>query len=96
MPMQDGFAVLAELSHLSPTRPLPVLVLTSDVTLAAHRRALAAGARAVLVKPFERVDLLESVRILLQECLRERVPASDRARRAGAPAPVAGDGEALG
>jgi putative two-component system response regulator len=53
MPALDGFAILAKLAdRLRGSISLPVLVLTADASTATKERALAAGARDFLTKPF--------------------------------------------
>jgi putative two-component system response regulator len=59
MPHLDGFAVLNMLQGLGDaTSRSPVLVLTADITMEAKRRALAAGARDFLSKPFDVDEVL--------------------------------------
>jgi putative two-component system response regulator len=56
MPRIDGFAILELMRARSSTAPVlevPVLVLTADATKDAKSRALAAGARDFLTKPFD-------------------------------------------
>lgn len=97
MPELDGFAVLAA---LKPWReadvPLPVIVLTADITVESKRRALASGARDFLTKPFDHDEvrlrvgnLLETRRLqlaarqyneLLEQRVRERTLELELAR----------------
>lgn len=79
MPGLNGFQVMDELRTAAPEDNLSILVLTSDMSLQARQRALTAGARAVLTKPFDRLDLLHYVRTLLHVSLLER-RAHDRQR----------------
>ena len=66
MPELDGFGFMELLSAIVPTDGLvPVLVLTADVTIETRERALAAGARDFLTKPFERTEVLLRVANLL-------------------------------
>ena len=66
MPDLDGVAVLEQLgAEIPATAYLPVLVLTVDATREAKRRALAAGARDFLTKPFEPFEELLRIRNLL-------------------------------
>lgn len=88
MPGLSGFQVMDELKLVAPEGGLPVLVLTSDASAQTRRRALEAGARAVLSKPFDRLDLLHYVRTLLYVSLLEqqirdgqRTPPRRRPRR---------------
>ena len=67
MPNLDGFAFMAALQDLVPARSfLPVLVLTADVTTEVRQRALAAGAKDFLTKPFDQMDVALRVRNLLE------------------------------
>jgi two-component system NtrC family sensor kinase len=66
MPHLDGLAVLGQLQAEIPSNVyVPVLVLTADATLDAKRRALEAGARDFLTKPFEQFEVLLRIRNLL-------------------------------
>ena len=56
MPRMDGFEILGLLPSLLPD--LPVLVLTADLDREVKRRALAAGARDFLTKPFDVDEVL--------------------------------------
>jgi putative two-component system response regulator len=69
MPEPDGFAILDALAS-GPARlvPLPVLVLTADITADARRRALSSGASDFVSKPFD----LDEVRLRVGHLLRTR------------------------
>jgi len=64
MPYLDGVAVIQTLA-IPEDVYLPVLVLTADVTLEARQRALAAGAKDFLTKPFDRLEVLLRIKNLL-------------------------------
>lgn len=67
MPYLDGFAVMDQLlAQLPEGSYLPILVLTADVTPDALRRALSAGAKDFLTKPFDQTELLLRVKNLLE------------------------------
>ena len=67
MPHLDGAAVLRQLRSVTPPgRFLPVLVLTADTTSAAREQALDLGAKDFLTKPFDRVEVIQRVRNLLE------------------------------
>lgn len=59
MPHRDGIAVVEDIrSRLSPDEYLPVVILSSDDSPEARRRALAAGATDFLRKPVNEDELL--------------------------------------
>lgn len=81
MPHHSGFEVLGWLRARTPPGDyLPVLVLTADVTSEAKERALSAGARDFLTKPFDVVEVLLRVQNLLET--RRLYQAQQRARAA--------------
>lgn len=92
MPFLDGFEVLEQLQALLPADAfLPVIVLTADTTAAARERALRAGAKDFLIKPFDHTEVLLRVRNLLETALlhadvrrRNAELQADLARRAEA------------
>jgi putative two-component system response regulator len=54
MPGLDGFELLEQLApQMKGPRPLPIIVLTADVTTESKHRALALGARDYVTKPFD-------------------------------------------
>ncbi|HEV8617339.1 MAG TPA: response regulator [Methylomirabilota bacterium] len=66
MPHLDGIAVLGQLTAEIPAGEyLPVIVLTADATLEARHRALAAGAKDFVTKPFEQTEVLLRIGNLL-------------------------------
>ena len=67
LPEIDGFAVMKALHALVPDGGfLPVLVLTADISLEVKQRALDAGAKDFLTKPFDRTEVLLRVGNLLE------------------------------
>ncbi len=67
MPHLSGFDVMEQLKTVIPAGTyLPVLVLTADMTVETKRRALAAGAKDFLVKPFDLVETGLRIKILLE------------------------------
>lgn len=67
MPNVTGFQVLEKLrGHRQSDEPIPVLVLTGDASAENKRRALAAGATDLLVKPFDVSEVSMRIRNLLQ------------------------------
>jgi putative two-component system response regulator len=65
MPHLDGFAVIDQLLATASGRYLPILVLTADDAIESRQRALRAGARDFLQKPFDAVEALLRIRNLL-------------------------------
>src|SRR5712691_10594363 len=66
MPHLDGFGVMRELANrIALDDYLPILVLTADVTPEAKQRALAAGAKDFLTKPFDAVEVVLRIENLL-------------------------------
>ncbi|MDP9169040.1 MAG: response regulator [Acidobacteriota bacterium] len=67
MPGMDGFQVLQALQEIEPGAYLPVVVTTAEPT---HKlRALKAGAKDFVGKPFEMAELRARVRNILEICL---------------------------
>ncbi len=64
MPHLDGIAVIQQL-HVPEDVFLPILVLTADATSEAKKRALEAGAKDFLTKPFDRLEVMLRIRNLL-------------------------------
>ena len=67
MPLIDGYDVLAALHRALPSDEfLPVMVLSGDMSPEARERALDAGAKDFVTKPFNRVEVVQRVRSLLE------------------------------
>ncbi|GAC1653035.1 MAG: response regulator [Gemmatimonadaceae bacterium] len=67
MPGMDGFAVLEQLVALTPKDTyLPVLMLTGDTSGVVRRRALSAGAKDFLGKPFDSSEAILRIKNLLE------------------------------
>jgi len=64
MPHLDGVAVMEQLP-IAEGEYVPVLVLTADVTAQGKERALTAGAKDFLTKPFDRTEVLLRIKNLL-------------------------------
>lgn len=80
MPVMDGFEVLERLQAMTVGEVyLPIVVLTADITPEARRRALAAGAKDFLIKPFDAAEVLLRIHNLL-ETRRLHQRLSDRNR----------------
>ena len=67
MPDIDGFAVIEELQRMVPTGGfLPIAVLTGDETPEAKSRALSAGAKDFITKPFDPTEVVLRLHNLLE------------------------------
>lgn len=73
MPHLDGYAVMAQLQALDDPRLPPIVVLTAQHGRDYLLKALAAGARDFIGKPFDRAELLMRVRNLLDAQLGNRL-----------------------
>ncbi|NNU16841.1 response regulator [Parvularcula sp. ZS-1/3] len=75
MPDMDGYQLLESFRrHTSPEVFLPVLVLTADTTVQARRRALSLGAKDLVVKPFDVIEVgLRIANLLETQILYERL-----------------------
>jgi putative two-component system response regulator len=73
MPRLDGYAVMARLKALDDPLLPPILVLTAQQSHDYLLRALGAGARDFVSKPFDRAELLMRVRNLLDAHLAHRL-----------------------
>lgn len=61
MPRLDGFGLIEAVRRDPSLADLPILVVTSEENQAKRARALAAGAGAWIVKPFEPAELVEAL-----------------------------------
>lgn len=67
MPKLDGYGVLEQLNKKIPKSDyLPVIILTSDITIEAKRRALSLGAKDFITKPFDAIEAMLRVWNLLE------------------------------
>jgi CheY-like chemotaxis protein len=62
MPVMDGVALIEALREDPATAEIPVLAITADSSLATERRARAAGAVDVIMRPIDLPDLLVRIR----------------------------------
>jgi PAS domain S-box-containing protein len=67
LPDADGFVVLERLRQRPETAGIPVVALSADAAPRDMRRALSAGFRHYLTKPFLLIELLEAVAGTLEE-----------------------------
>lgn len=66
MPERDGLEVCAELRSRTPTRHIPILLLTARADEATKLESLKAGANDFLAKPFSATELVVRLRNLAQ------------------------------
>jgi putative two-component system response regulator len=66
MPHRNGFQVMEDLREIEQDSYIPVLVLTGLPDHATRLRALEAGARDFLSKPFEHVEALTRIRNMIE------------------------------
>lgn len=66
MPRMDGYEVCKTLKTDPKTKDIPIVIFTAAGQRDLEERCMAAGAAAVIKKPFETTDLLELVNKFLQ------------------------------
>ncbi len=67
MPGRTGFEVMEQLKgKLGNETPVPILVLTADMSVATKQRALACGAKDFLTKPFDVTEVVLRITNLLE------------------------------
>ena len=66
MPYLDGFQVMKQLQQVEKGSYIPVLALTAEPDYETRVKALEAGAKDFLTKPFDRIEILNRVRNLLE------------------------------
>jgi len=66
MPHLDGFGVMAQLKTVEEDSYLPVLVLTAHADRNTRLRALEAGAKDFITKPFDRIEVLDRIHNMLE------------------------------
>ncbi|CAG0953899.1 partial Cyclic di-GMP phosphodiesterase response regulator RpfG, partial [Rhodocyclaceae bacterium] len=79
MPHLDGYQVMEQLKALGDPLLPPIVILTAQHGRDILLRALAAGARDFIGKPFDRAELLMRVRNLLEAQLAHRLVHDQRA-----------------
>lgn len=67
MPRLNGIEFCARLRSSPRGHTVPIIVLTGLNDATAHQKAIQNGASALLVKPFQRADLLKQIRALLDK-----------------------------
>jgi len=67
MPYLDGYGVIEQLKVVTaPDEYVPILVLTADITLETRRRALEQGAKDLLTKPLDHLEVVLRMKNLLE------------------------------
>ena len=79
MPHLDGYQVMEQLKALNDPLLPPIVILTAQHGKDYLLRALAAGARDFMTKPFDRNELLMRVRNLLDAQLAHRLMHDQKA-----------------
>ncbi|MBT3306436.1 MAG: response regulator [Alphaproteobacteria bacterium] len=87
MPVMDGFQVMDQLRDSNRNDYLPILVLTAELDSETRIRALESGAKDFLSKPFERDEILNRIRNMLEV----RHLYNERARKAETLEQMVGD-----
>jgi len=65
MPGMDGFAVIQQLREDPAFRDVPIMVLSALTTPDTHDRAIDAGVRTVVTKPFDYREIVFKIRALI-------------------------------
>jgi len=91
LPLIDGYALCELIRADALIRTMPIMVVTADARQAAQRRALQAGADAVLVKPWANGNLGAEARRLIRGEF-GRTPPAETAAPAPASEPDGGNG----
>lgn len=97
MPGLNGTEVVSQYRAMRPRSPLPVIVLTANVSMAAQQASADAGADSYLAKPVTSGELLTEVKRLLDNTTVEIVAWEDvvRQRKGVNPRATDADGRVL-
>lgn len=66
MPYMNGFQVMEQLASKNQDDYLPVLILTGELDRDTRNRALAAGAKDFITKPFDRTEVVNRIDNILE------------------------------
>ena len=66
MPHMDGFAIMKQVEKDIRDDYLPILILSGEMDRETRNRALEAGARDFVSKPFDRVEVLNRINNILE------------------------------
>ena len=83
MPGLDGTSVIRQYRLMRPRSPLPIIMLTANASFEAQQESAEVGANAYLAKPVKARQLLDEVKLLLDETQVEVLPFADQRRRSG-------------
>ncbi len=61
MPVMDGFGLIEGVRKMDELRAVPILVLTTESSQELKQRARTAGATGWIVKPFDKVKLVNAI-----------------------------------
>ena len=76
MPQMNGMEMLEKMHEKSPSKDIPVIMLTTEKETATVKKAVHDGARGFLIKPFKIDDLLDKI----SQCIRlEKILQGDKA-----------------
>jgi DNA-binding response OmpR family regulator len=93
MPGMDGFAVLQQLREDPVFRDVPIMVLSAMTTSDAHNKAIDAGVRTFVAKPFDYREIVFKIRTLIASnnlFTAKTMPANGSGRARNLSAPSAG------
>jgi CheY-like chemotaxis protein len=66
MPHLDGFQVMKQIKEVDPKGTIPIMILTAQMDHGARLRALDAGARDFLTKPFDILEVILRIKNMLE------------------------------
>ncbi len=61
MPVMDGFGLIEGVRKMDELRAVPILVLTTESSQELKQRARTAGATGWIVKPFDKIKLVNAI-----------------------------------
>lgn len=67
LPAGDGFKVMERLSNIEALASIPIIVLSAKDAATNKGEALNSGAKAFFQKPADNAELLEAIKVLIQE-----------------------------
>ncbi len=79
MPHLNGFEVMAQIEDVDPENKIPIMILTAQIDQSTRLKALDAGAREFLTKPFDILEISLKIRNILEIRLLHRQMQEDKA-----------------